>query len=75
MGRGANGKFFARPLKTLTPDAERTGKKQHRTPTQVLLTAAVGVLVGALGGFDLGYTFGHDAGRRAERIEENEAAQ
>lgn len=36
------------------------------TATQVLLTAAMGVVVGALGGFDLGYTLGFDAGRRSK---------
>ena len=32
------------------------------TPTQVLLTAAMGVVVGVIGGFDIGYALGFDAG-------------
>ena len=34
---------------------------------QVLLIAALGVLVGAVSGFDLGYTLGHDAGKRGAK--------
>ena len=34
---------------------------------QVLLIAALGVLVGAVSGFDLGYTIGHDDGKRGAR--------
>ena len=34
------------------------------TPAQILLTAAVAIAVGFLGGFDLGYALGHDAGKR-----------
>ena len=34
------------------------------TPANVLLTAAIALAVGFLGGFDLRYTLGHDAGKR-----------
>ena len=34
------------------------------TATHVLLTAAIAVAVGFLGGLDLGYTLGHDDGKR-----------
>ena len=34
------------------------------TATQVLLTAAMGVVVGVIGGFDIGYALGFDAGSR-----------
>ena len=34
---------------------------------QVLLIAALGVLVGAVSGFDLGYEIGKDAGMRGAR--------
>ena len=37
------------------------------TPANVLLIAAIGVAVGFLGGFDLGYTIGHDDGKRGAR--------
>ena len=42
-------------------------EKQQMTPAQVLLTAAIAVAVGFWGGFDLGYTLGHDAGKRGAR--------
>ena len=38
------------------------------TPTQVLLTAAVGILVGFVGGFDFGYALGNDAGSRRRKF-------
>ena len=44
------------------------------TPTQVLLIAAMGVVVGALGGFDLGYALGFDAGSRRRRAGDSTAA-
>ena len=31
------------------------------------LIAALGMLVGAVSGFDLGYTLGHDAGKRGAK--------
>ena len=34
---------------------------------QVLLIATLGVLVEAVSGFDLGYTLGHDAGKRGAK--------
>ena len=34
---------------------------------QVLLIPALGVLVGAVSGFDLGYTIGHDDGKRGAK--------
>ena len=37
------------------------------TPANVLLIAAIGVAVGFLGGLDLGYTLGHDAGKRGAK--------
>ena len=37
------------------------------TATQFLLTAAIGLIVGFAGGFDLGYAIGHDAGKRGEK--------
>ena len=40
----------------------RKGKRM--TATQVLLTAAIGVAVGVIGGFDIGYALGFDAGSR-----------
>ena len=40
----------------------RKGKRM--TATQVLLTAAMGVAVGVIGGFDIGYALGFDAGSR-----------
>ena len=36
------------------------------TPAQVLLTAAIAIAVGFLGGLDLGYELGKDAGKRGE---------
>lgn len=40
----------------------RKGKRM--TATQVLLTAAMGVVVGVIGGFDIGHALGFDAGSR-----------
>ena len=34
------------------------------TAAQVLLTAAIGVVVGVIGGFDIGYALGFDEGSR-----------
>ena len=42
-------------------------EKQQMTPAQVLLTASIAVAVGFWGGFDLGYTLGHDAGKRGAK--------
>ncbi len=39
----------------------RASERKQMTPAHVLLTAAIALAVGALGGFDLGYTLGHDA--------------
>ena len=43
---------------------ERRERKSPMTATQVLLTAAMGVVVGVIGGFDIGYALGFDAGSR-----------
>ena len=43
------------------PRSPADTEKQQMTPAQVLLTAAIAIAVGFLGGFDLGYTLGHDA--------------
>ena len=42
-------------------------ERKQMTPAQVLLTAAIAVAVGFWGDFDLGYTLGHDAGKRGAK--------
>ena len=48
------------------PTLRRAWEKQHMTATQFLLTAAIGMVVGILGGFDVGYALGREDGRRAK---------
>ena len=57
----SRGRYFERSRKPFTKD------KKGENIMQVLLIAALGVLVGAVSGFDLGYTLGHDAGKRGAK--------
>ena len=57
----SRGRYFERSRKPLKKD------KKGENIMQVLLIAALGVLVGAVSGFDLGYTLGHDAGKRGAK--------